>query len=134
MIDKKVLLIDADYALRSMLMYSLTLEHFEVKEARDFKGAHRELGCGYRPDLVISGYSQPGHEEVAFFRGLRADPDLRETPILLTVSEHDLRDQSRWREAGATCWIMKPFTSGQLLEMVRLMLFRSGGERVATGR
>lgn len=126
--EKKVLVIDKDYALRSMLKYTLCLERFEVEEAKECREAFGKFNAGFRPDLIISGFNPPGTDEMSFLKKVRGVPEFRYIPVLMLVSGPDLNKQIEWRDAGATCWLVKPFTSDQLLEMVSIMLFQKEGD------
>lgn len=123
--EEKVLVIDRDYALRSMINYTLALERFDVIEADDCEAALREIGSGLRPALIIAGCGQGGPEDLSFIRALRETEDLRRIPVIMMVAGSDLDRMMEWRKAGATCWIVRPFTSDQLIEMIRMVLRRS---------
>lgn len=123
-LEKKILVVDKDRALRSMLKYTLCLEHFEVEEAKECREAFAKINSGFRPDLIISGFTPPGADELAFLKAVRGVPDFRYIPVLMLVSRPDLNKQMEWRDAGATCWLVKPFTSDQLMEMVIMVLFQ----------
>ncbi|MBI1910562.1 MAG: response regulator [Deltaproteobacteria bacterium] len=121
---EEILIVDSDHAIRSMLTYTLTTEHFSVLEARDGIEAFSRLSAGLNPDLIITGLNVHRNEGVSFIRKIRTTPDLRFTPILMLTDDHTQYRQLEWKEAGATGWITVPFTSDELLEMVKIVIFK----------
>jgi two-component system chemotaxis response regulator CheY len=51
--------------------------------------------------------------------GVRADPNHRQTPVLVLTTESDAAKKQRARDAGATGWIVKPFDPVKLVDAVR---------------
>lgn len=126
---KSILLIENDHTARSMVSFALKHESFVVFDAGDWGEAFVRLDGGLRPDLVITGVNMPGLEAADLVKGIRAFSACANIPILMLANDLTPHRQMEWREAGATCWITKPFTSGQLLEMVRMMVFEVNRSR-----
>ncbi len=120
----KVLVVAKDRTLRTMVSSFLTINDMAVREAATSTEALRELGSGFAPDMVLSGYERPGIDEEALFRALRKHPSFGQTPIVVMAGRDDLDKQLEWRSAGATCWIRSPFSSKGLLEIMGMVLFR----------
>ena len=55
-------------------------------------------------------------------RRLRALPGFSRKPILLLTTESDPAKKAEGRAAGATGWIVKPFSQEQLLAIVAKVL------------
>lgn len=119
-------MVSNDRMLRTIIGFSLALEEFEVREASDANGAHKELGAGFIPSLVVCGCGA-WPEGGAIIRQISGHSLLRRSPVLALVSREDLDRQMEWREAGATCLLATPFSSEQLLEMVGMVLFSGQG-------
>jgi two-component system, chemotaxis family, chemotaxis protein CheY len=68
--------------------------------------------------LVITDIHMPNMNGIELVRHLRSLPSFRKTPILLLTTESDPGKKAEGRAAGATGWIVKPFTQDQLLAIV----------------
>jgi DNA-binding response OmpR family regulator len=81
-----------------------------------------DLARRWRPDLVTLDLSMPGTHGLEVCRALRADPDTAGVAILI-VSAWDLTcDTNAGREAGADDYLVKPFTSADLLAHAESLL------------
>ncbi|MBI5643438.1 MAG: response regulator [Deltaproteobacteria bacterium] len=121
--DKTIMVVNDNYSVRSMLAYTLVMEHYGVLAARDGIEAINKINEGLKPDLVIAELEMPGLDGVALTRMIRATPDTYNIPVLITASEFKLHKQMEWKDAGVTSWLVKPFTADQLLKTVRMVTF-----------
>lgn len=69
-----------------------------------------------RPSLVLLDGHEPGFDAAACCREIKADPEMREVPVLLVGTP---QDQSRWTEAGGNGFVSHPITLQRLLEVAR---------------
>lgn len=82
---------------------------------------HRPAGYedAPRPDLIILDLNLPkrsGHEVLA---EMRADPELRRIPVaILTTSSAEV-DVIKSYDLGANCYLIKPVSAVQFLEVVQ---------------
>ena len=107
--------------MRKMVAFTLKSAGYEVVEAGDGLEALNLLKL--RPvDLVISDVNMPNLDGIGFTRQLRSQPAYSRTPIILLTTESDPAKKSEGRAAGATGWIIKPFTQEQLLAIVSRVL------------
>lgn len=121
----RILVVSDDRMTRTIVGFSLALEDFEVKESSDANAALRELSSGFEPDLVICGCG-PWPEGAGLLKGISGLFAPRRSPVLAVVaSREDLDRQMEWKEAGAACLLATPFSSEQLLEMARMVLFEN---------
>jgi two-component system, chemotaxis family, chemotaxis protein CheY len=114
---KSVLSVDDSSTLRRMVSFTLKSAGYEVLEAGDGQEALRLLQSR-SVDLVISDINMPNMDGLEFTRRLRQRPGFSRTPILLLTTESDPGKKAEGRAAGATGWIVKPFTQEQLLAIV----------------
>jgi two-component system chemotaxis response regulator CheY len=118
---KSVMSVDDSSTMRKMVAFTLKSAGYEVVEASDGAEALRLLKI--RPvDLVISDIHMPNMDGIELTRQLRSVPSFGRTPILLLTTESDPVKKSQGRAAGATGWIVKPFTQEQLLTVVSRVL------------
>jgi two-component system chemotaxis response regulator CheY len=114
-----VLIVDDSRTMRTMVRDALESDGHRVVEAsegRDALAAVERLDTP--PDLVITDINMPEMDGISLVRALREQPRYRFTPILVLTTESGETMKQRGREAGATGWLVKPFKSEQLREVV----------------
>ncbi len=118
--DKTILTVDDSATVRQMVKFTLSDAGYSVMEAVDGKDALAKLT---RPvNLVITDLNMPNLDGIGLIRSLRANPAFKGMPIvMLTTESHDTSKQAG-KAAGATGWIVKPFTPQQLLAVVRRVI------------
>jgi DNA-binding response OmpR family regulator len=122
---QRILVIDDDPAITSLLKRGLSYEGFSVDVAGSGE-AGLALGRQFPPDLVILDIMMPGLDGFEVLRRLRAgDPKL--TVIFLTARDAT-SDQILGLESGADDYITKPFTFEILLARVHALLRRNQPE------
>ncbi len=120
-----VLLVASDRAIRSMASHKLRAEDYTVFDADGIADALDKLFSSDhpKPDLIISALDALDTDLNAFIKTVRERPEFRFIPILVLAAEDMLHKQMEWKEAGATCWLTKPFTGDQLAQIVSMVLF-----------
>ena len=90
-------------------------------EAENGKDAYDKL-AGAAVDLVITDLNMPVMDGLQLIRELRGLKQYRFTPILMLTTESQESRKTDGKNAGATGWIVKPFTPEQLLTTVSKVL------------
>jgi two-component system, OmpR family, KDP operon response regulator KdpE len=117
-----ILVADDDDAIRNMLEQHLRLNGFEVITAADGRDAAARFRAS-RPDLVLTDLAMPRADGFEVIREVRA---AGATPILvLSVRGGDV-DKVRALDLGADDFVVKPFSTPELLARVRAQLRRAG--------
>jgi len=92
-----------------MVKFTLTGAGYTVIEAVDGRDALTKLTP--KVDLVITDLNMPNLDGLGLIRFIRANHLCKGVPILmLTTESHELRKREG-KAAGATGWIVKPFTT-----------------------
>ncbi len=113
-----VLTVDDSRTMRDMLRLALTDAGFKVLEAED--GQHGlEVLRESAPDVIVTDINMPRLDGYGFIEGVRADPQRRTIPILVLSTESSPEKKLRAREAGASGWIVKPFSPEKLVAAIR---------------
>lgn len=116
--SKTILAIDDSLTIRELINFVLTNAGFNVQLAEDGQdGLERLARC--RPDVIVTDVNMPRMDGLTFIEKARCLPEFRATPILVLTTEIDPVKKDRARKAGATGWIVKPFSPPQLLEALR---------------
>jgi two-component system chemotaxis response regulator CheY len=118
---KTILTVDDATTMRKMVSFTLRGVGHEVLEAPDGAAALSLLRT--KPvDLVITDINMPNLDGIELTRRMRALPSFQRTPVLLLTTESDPGKKAEGRAAGATGWIVKPFSQEQLLAIVAKLL------------
>jgi signal transduction histidine kinase len=75
-----------------------------------------------KPNLVLSDIVMPEMNGYELCRAIKADPELRDTPVILVTSLNDPKDIIRGIECGADNFIRKPYAEEYLLTRIGHML------------
>lgn len=126
----KILVVDDDDEIRSLLQVVLTREGFDVQQARDAASARRILGARGGIDLIILDVMMPGEDGLSFCERLRETQD---TPILMVSARSLSIDRSIGIETGADDYLPKPFERRELVARVKALL-RRGGKAAQSAR
>lgn len=115
---KTILIVDDSAVVRQVVSYSLSKAGYEVIAAVDGNDALTKLP---NPSItmVITDLNMPGMNGIELIRQLRTRREFKFTPIVMltTISEESKKHEGK--EAGASGWIFKPFTSSQLMDVVK---------------
>jgi two-component system, chemotaxis family, chemotaxis protein CheY len=114
---KRILAVDDSKTMRDMVHYTLKNAGFEVLEAEDGLKA-LALARTQTVDLVITDINMPNMDGVELVKALRAQPQFKSTPILILTTEGGEDKKAQGRDAGATGWIVKPFSPDKLIAVV----------------
>jgi DNA-binding response OmpR family regulator len=119
----RVLVVDDDPVIADLVSFRLARLGLDVSVETDGQAglaAAREL----RPDLVVLDWMMPRMNGLEMCAALRADPDeeLARTPVLLLTAKAQEPDLERGFAAGATDYIVKPFSTRELATRVTAAL------------
>ena len=113
-----ILTVDDSRTMRDMLMLALKSAGFDVVQAID--GVHGlEVLASSSPQVIITDINMPRMDGFGFIEGVRRDDKYRGIPILVLTTESDDSKKARARQAGATGWIVKPFSPEKLVDAIR---------------
>jgi two-component system chemotaxis response regulator CheY len=107
--------------MRQMVSFTLKTAGHSVVDAADGKIALDKASQDLF-NLVISDVNMPNMDGIELVRNLRQLPDYKFTPILLLTTESAPEKKSEGKQAGATGWIVKPFSPDQLLGTIKKVL------------
>ena len=121
MADLKILIVEDDETLLSVLKYNLIKDGYNVITATDgLQGI--QVARSEKPDLVILDLMLPKMDGLEVCRILRKEMIV---PILMLTAKAEEIDKIVGLELGADDYMTKPFSLRELLARVRAMLRRS---------
>lgn len=123
MSGERLLVVDDEENLRSMLCAALRHHGFDVESAVD--GAEAlEMLSGASPDLVVLDVMMPGVDGFEVCRRMRARHD--PTPVLFLTARGETADKVRGLKLGGDDYLEKPFSLEELTARIEAVLRRTG--------
>jgi two-component system OmpR family response regulator len=123
---ERLLLVDDEENLRSMLAAALRHSRFEVETATTGREA-LELVPATQPDLVVLDVMLPDLDGFEVCRRLRNDGS--RTPVLFLTARDSIEDKVRGLTFGGDDYLVKPFSLEELVARVQAVLRRTGTDR-----
>ena len=139
---KKIVLIEDDADLYSLLQYNLEKEGFQMLGLQTGKGAF-ELCRRERPDLILLDVMLPDHDGLEICKAIRSHSDLAHIPVIFLTARASETDRIVGLELGANDYIVKPFFVRELIARVKIhfrgekpmtKILRSGDLELDRGR
>jgi CheY-like chemotaxis protein len=129
-VKKKILIIEDNEQNLYLLSYILNKHGYVIEAARNGEEGIK-AAVSFSPDLILLDVQLPGMDGYAVARRLRADPDLRDIPIVAVTSYAMMGDRERAIESGCTGYIKKPIDPDIFVSQVENHLAKgiSGGDR-----
>ncbi len=117
----RVLVVDDDPVIQSLLRVNFEMEGYEVIVACDgVEGLERARNDD--PHVVVCDIMMPRMDGLTVARELKADPATADIPILLLSAKAQEADVRAGEEAGADDYVTKPFDPLNLLDRVAALL------------
>src|SRR5260370_19284679 len=115
---KKIVLIEDDPDLYSLIQYNLEKEGFALAGAQTGKGAI-DLCRRERPDLIILDIMLPDSDGLDICKGIRSNPELAHVPVIFLTARASEADRIIGLELGANDYIVKPFFVRELIARIK---------------
>jgi len=115
---RKFLVVDDSASMRQLVSFTIKDAGYDVSVAENGKDALAKLSNG-KVDMVITDLNMPEMDGIELIKKLRAMPDYKFTPIVMLTTESQELKKQEGRQAGASGWIVKPFSPEQLLGVVK---------------
>jgi len=117
--NMKFLVVD-DFSTMRRIVRNLLKElgFTNVQEAEDGVDALGKLRGGDF-DFVVSDWNMPNMTGIDLLRAIRADATLKHLPVLMVTAEAKRENIIEAAQAGASGYVVKPFTAGTLDEKLK---------------
>jgi len=128
----KILIVDDDQDLLSLVGFALSQSGFAVVKATDVGSATRAFAAE-APDLAILDINLPGGTGFDICETIRKQSRI---PVMMLTARGEEEDLVRALDLGADDYLTKPFSPRTLLARVRALLRRAGleaGGAMSTG-
>src|SRR5256714_15535781 len=114
---KKIVLIEDDADLYSLIQYNLIKEGFAFAGSQTGTGAI-DLCRREKPDLVILDIMLPDSDGLEICRAIRSHPELSHIPVIFLTARAAETDRIVGLEIGANDYIVKPFFVRELIARI----------------
>src|SRR5512140_3123254 len=124
--DTKFLVVD-DFSTMRRIVRNLLKElgFANVQEAEDGVDALNKLR-GEKFDFVVSDWNMPNMTGIELLRAIRADAALKHLPVLMVTAEAKKENIIEAAQAGASGYVVKPFTAATLDEKLKKIFEKLG--------
>jgi len=116
---KVILTVDDSASIRQMVKFTLSEAGYSVIEAVDGQDALSKLAS---VNLVITDLNMPNLDGIGLIKQVRANPECKGLPIIMLTTESQESRKQEGKAAGATGWIVKPFSKQQMLAVVKRVI------------
>jgi two-component system alkaline phosphatase synthesis response regulator PhoP len=120
--SKKVLVVDDEQSIVTLLKYNLEQAGFEVLTASDGEEG-KTIAIEERPDLIVLDLMLPKLDGIEVCKLLRQQKIM--VPILMLTAKDDEFDKVLGLELGADDYMTKPFSPREVVARVKAILRRS---------
>jgi DNA-binding response OmpR family regulator len=120
----RILIVDDEPDLRSVLRFGLEAAGFEVLEAADGEQG-LQMACDLLPDLVVLDLMLPRMDGYKVCRSLKFDERYRQIPVFILSARSGETDRRLAMDLGADAYVTKPYDMKDLLGRIGERLQRS---------
>ncbi|MDR2426353.1 MAG: response regulator transcription factor [Endomicrobium sp.] len=124
MIENKVVVVDDEEDIRSLVKDILQRENFKVISCQDTEEGYKRI-LKSKPDLVILDVKMPQIGGIELCRLLRENSETKNMPIIMLTVESSETDKIIGFGVGADDYITKPFGNKEFVARVKSLLRRT---------
>ena len=129
----RVLVVDDESDVTELLQYRLEQEGYRVATLNDPLGFVVKVR-EFEPDLMLLDVMMPELSGIQLCRIVRADPSMKNIPVIFLSARGEVEDRIKGLEAGAEDYVSKPFNTNELMLRISKMLKRSGAPSEPAGQ
>lgn len=119
----KILVVDDEVAICSMLSLALQTAGYEVESVHDGKDVMAAL-VNTQPDLILLDWMLPGVSGIELARQIKQSPDFNGLPIIMLTARTEEDSKVTGLESGADDYVTKPFSIRELVSRIKAVLRR----------
>lgn len=120
-----IILAEDDEASRALLVRQLRSAGHEViacGDGAEALAALRAAGSG----IIVADWNMPNMDGLALLQTIRRTPHLKHLPVLMITAEAKKENIIAAAQAGASGYVVKPFTAATLAEKLEKIFERMG--------
>jgi len=115
--NRTIIVIDDEHAFCDVVCEILDALGYNTRQAYN---AHQAITLlqEITPDLILTDVMMPELDGLTFIRQLRSEPKWSEIPIIIVSAKATKADRDAAEDAGADGYLIKPFSSLELEELI----------------
>jgi len=117
----KILVVDDEPDLVSTVEYRLKFANCNVVTASSGREG-LEQAAAEKPDLILLDTNMPGMNGHEMLEHLRADPALKQIPVIMLTARCEPQDIAAASAHGISDYVTKPFDFAQLMEKIHTIV------------
>ena len=121
----KILIAEDERDIRDLVAFTLRFAGYEVAAAANGEEAVA-MASKENPDLILMDVRMPRMTGYDACRILKANPDMKDIPIVFLSAKGQESEIQTGMEVGADEYLLKPFAPDQLTERVKAILAKFG--------
>ena len=121
----KILIAEDERDIRDLVAFTLRFAGHEVVTAANGEEAV-QLAPQANPDLILMDVRMPRMTGYDACRVMKANPDLKDIPVVFLSAKGQESEIQTGLEAGAEEYLLKPFAPDQLTDRVKAILAKFG--------
>lgn len=126
----RIMIAEDEDAIVLLLRYNLEAEGYEVETVDRGDLAEERLRDSV-PDLLLLDWMLPGISGIELCRRLRRREETKSLPVIMLTARGEEAERVRGFETGADDYVVKPFSTPELLARIAALLRRAAPNRVA---
>jgi two-component system phosphate regulon response regulator PhoB len=127
----RILVVEDESAIAELISINLRHAGYEVTIAGAADQAQAEVDR-VLPDLVVLDWMLPGESGLTLAKRWRSQARTRDLPIIMLTARAEEPDKIAGLDAGADDYLVKPFSTNELLARIRAVLRRKAPEALDT--
>ena len=125
-----IYLVEDDPSIRKLVSYALKGSGYEVAAFESGEAMEAEMGQD-KPELFLLDIMLPGESGLELLSSIRANPGLRDIPVIMLTAKGTEYDKVLGLDSGADDYIAKPFGMMELLARIKAVMRRTERSRRA---
>ena len=122
----RILLVEDEAAIRDMVSFALRRAEMDPVIATDVPSATLQI-AEQLPDLILLDWMLPGTSGIEYARRLKRDEQTKEIPVIMLTARGEEDDRVAGLDSGIDDYIVKPFSTRELISRIRAVLRRTQG-------
>jgi len=127
----RILVVEDESAIAELISINLRHAGYEVTIAATADQAQFAVDS-VLPDLVVLDWMLPGQSGLALAKRWRSQARTRDLPVIMLTARAEEADKIAGLDAGADDYLVKPFSTNELLARIRAVLRRKAPEALDT--
>ena len=123
----RILVAEDEPQTAQLIEFKLKQQKFDVTVVGDAEQALKMIGIS-KPDLVLLDGMMPVMGGFDVLRRMKADPATASIPVIMLTAKSREKDIVTGLEMGASDYMVKPFSPGELVARIRKVLGLSEDE------